>query len=131
MGTGSIDVHAHFLPDAYREALVRNGHEQPDGFPYVPEWSADEHLAVMDRLGIATSVLSISSPGVHLGDGTSELTRLVNEEGRRAVVDHPGRFRQFASLPLPDVDAAMAEIEYCCDHLDVDGFALLTNVDGT
>jgi hypothetical protein len=34
-------------------------------------------------------------------------------------------------LPLPDVDAAMAEIAYCCDHLDVDGFALLTNVGGT
>ena len=25
----------------------------------------------------------------------------------------------------------MAEIAHCCDHLDVDGFALLTNVDGT
>ena len=87
----------------------------------------------MDRLGIATSLLSISSPGVHLGDGvsTSELARAVNEEGRRAVVDHPGRFGLFASLPLPDVDAAMAEIEHCSEHLDVAGFALLTNVGGT
>jgi len=47
------------------------------------------------------------------------------------VVDHPGRFGQLAALPLPDVDAAIAEIAYCCDHLDVDGFALLTNVGGT
>src|SRR5262249_36812577 len=29
------------------------------------------------------------------------------------------------------VDAAMAEIAYCCDRLDADGFALLTNVGGT
>jgi predicted TIM-barrel fold metal-dependent hydrolase len=36
-----------------------------------------------------------------------------------------------ASLPLPDVDAALAEIAYCCDHLDVDGFVLLTNIGGT
>ena len=128
---GSIDVHAHHLPALYREALARHGHDQPDGFPLVPEWSAEEHVAVMDRLGIATSVLSISSPGVDLGDEGAALARAVNEEGRRAVVDHPGRFGLFASLPLPDVDAALAEIAHCCDHLDVDGFALLTNVGGT
>ena len=124
-----IDVHAHFLPDFYRDALREAGHDQPDGFPYIPEWSAEEHVAVMDRLGIAMSMLSISTPGVRLGD--RDLAREVNEAGRKAVVDHPGRFGLLASLPLPDVDAAIAEIAYCCDHLDVDGFALLTNVSGT
>ena len=130
---GRIDVHAHHLPDFYRAALLDAGHDTPDGFPQIPEWSAVEHVAVMDRLGIATSMLSISSPGVHLGDAaaTCDLARAVNEEGRRAVVDHPGRFGLLAALPLPDVDAAIAEIAYCCDHLDVDGFALLTNVGGT
>jgi predicted TIM-barrel fold metal-dependent hydrolase len=130
---GTIDVHAHFVPPGYRDALVAHGHSQPDGFPQIPEWSADEHVAAMDRLGIETSMLSISSPGVHLADeaATRVLAREVNEEGRRAVVDHPGRFGLFAALPLPDVDAAIAEIAHCCDHLDVDGFALLTNVGGT
>ncbi|HMJ75352.1 MAG TPA: amidohydrolase family protein [Iamia sp.] len=128
--TGLIDVHAHFVPDLYREALVRHGHDQPDGFPVIPEWSAEEHVAVMDRVGIETSMLSISSPGIHLGDEGPDLARMVNEEGRRAVVDHAGRFGLFASLPLPDVDATMAEIAHCCDHLDVDGFALMTHVDG-
>src|SRR5262249_29282802 len=42
-----------------------------------------------------------------------------------------GRFGLFAVLPLPDVDAAVAEIAHCCDRLAVDGFALLTNVGGT
>lgn len=127
-----IDVHAHYLPAFYREALLEHGHAQPDGFPYIPEWSAEEHVAVMDRLGIATSLLSISSPGVHLGDEarTRELTRAVNEEGRRVVMDHPGRFGLFASLPLPDVDAAIAEIEYCSERLHANGFALLTNIGG-
>lgn len=131
--TGAIDVHAHFLPDFYRDALLANGHEQPDGFPHIPEWSAPEHVAAMDRMGIATSLLSVSSPGVHFGDLaiTRDLARAVNEEGRRAVVDHPRRFGLFATLPLPDVDAAMAEIAYCSDHLDVAGFALLTNIAGT
>src|SRR5262249_51178932 len=63
-----IDVHAHYLPDAYRAALLAAGHDRPDGFPQVPDWSVEEHLAAMDRLGIATSLLSISSPGIYFGD---------------------------------------------------------------
>lgn len=130
---GKIDVHAHYVPDFYREALIENGHAEPDGFPQIPPWSAQEHVAAMDRLGIATSLLSISSPGIHLTDaaGARDLARAVNEAGRRAVVDHPGRFGLFASLPLPDVDATMAEIAHCADRLEVDGFALITNVRGT
>lgn len=128
-----IDVHAHYVPDGYRAALLGHGHDRPDGFPQIPAWLAEEHVAAMDRLGIATSVLSISSPGVHLGDGrgTVELAREVNDAGHRAVVNHPGRFALLASLPLPDVDAVMAEIAYCCDRLDIAGFAVLTNVGGT
>jgi len=125
-----IDVHAHFRPEWYRAAACAAGHAQPDGFPQLPAWSAEEHVAVMDRLGIATSLLSISSPGVYFGDAAAarELAREMNELGRRAVVDHPGRFGLFASLPLPDVDAAIAEIARCGD---ADGFVLLTNVGGT
>jgi 6-methylsalicylate decarboxylase len=132
--SGAIDVHAHFVPEAYREALLQHGHGQPDGFPQIPGWSVQEHVAAMDRLDIATSVLSISSPGVHLGTevaSTRDLARAVNEEGRRVVVENPGRFGLFASLPLPDVDAAVAEIAHCCKHFDVAGFTLLTNIGGT
>jgi len=128
--TGTLDVHAHYLPESYRAACVAAGHAEPDGFPQLPAWSAAEHVTMMDRLGIETSLLSISSPGVSFGDvaAARELAREVNELGRRAVVDHPGRFGLFASLPLPDVDAAIAEIARCHDAA---GFVLLTNVGGT
>jgi len=130
---GKLDVHAHYLPEPYRQALERSGHSHPDGMPQIPEWSAEGHVALMDRLGIATSLLSVSTPGVHFADDTSAtaLAREVNEAGRRAVVDHPGRFGLLGSLPLPDIDAAIAEIVYCVDHLHVDGFIVLTNVGGT
>ena len=128
-----IDVHAHFLPAGYRAELVQTGHGHPDGMPWLPEWSADEHIAVMDRLGIARSLLSISSPGVCLGEQTDlvALAREVNEDGRRAVVDHPDRFGLLASLPLPDTEAALSEIAHCCEHFDADGFVVLTNTAGT
>jgi 6-methylsalicylate decarboxylase len=127
-----IDVHAHYIPDGYRAALQQAGQGHPDGMPWIPEWSAPQHVEMMDRLGIARSLLSISSPGVCLGDGSSPaaVAREANEDGRRAVVDHPGRFGLLGSLPLPDIDATIAEIAHCSDHLGVDGFVLLTNIDG-
>jgi predicted TIM-barrel fold metal-dependent hydrolase len=127
-----IDVHAHFVPDAYRDAAVRAGHGEPDGMPRLPPWTAEDHLAVMDRAGIATALLSISSPGVHFGDdkGARELARTVNDEGHRLVAAHPGRFGHLASLPVPDIDGAIDEIRYCYDELDIDGVTLLTNVGG-
>jgi 6-methylsalicylate decarboxylase len=133
MSDGRIDVHSHFLPDFYREAATAAGHAQPDGIAELPAWTAAGHVAVMDRLGIATSLLSVSSPGVHFGDdgAARDLARQVNEEGRHAMEAYPGRFGLLAALPAPDVDGSIAEIRYCYDHLGVDGIALLTNAGGT
>jgi len=46
------------------------------------------------------------------------------------VRDHPGRFGYFASLPMPDVEAALIEIAFAFDRLGVDGVILETNCDG-
>lgn len=68
--TPLVDVHAHFLTEEYVDAAIAAGHRHPDGMPGWPSWSVDEHLALMDNHDIATSLLSISSPGVHFGDDT-------------------------------------------------------------
>jgi 6-methylsalicylate decarboxylase len=130
-----IDVHAHFLPDQYREALATAGIDQPDGFPRVPVWSPDEHVAVMDRLGIEACVLSVSSPGVQFGEGVTasdsvSLARHVNDVAAATVARHPGRFGAFASLPVANVDESLAEIERALDGLGLDGINVLTNVGG-
>jgi 6-methylsalicylate decarboxylase len=39
------------------------------------------------------------------------LARASNEALAQVIADHPGRFGGFALLPLPDVDAALAEID--------------------
>ncbi|OKJ88262.1 amidohydrolase family protein [Streptomyces sp. CB02400] len=130
---GYLDVHAHFLTDSYVRRAREAGHELPDGVPAWPTWSAAAHLELMDRCGIGTSMLSISSPGVHFGDDTvaRRLAREVNEAGAETVRDHPGRFGLFASLPLPDVDGALEEIAYAYDTLHADGVVLETNTHGT
>jgi len=124
-----IDLHAHYVPRFYRDALAAAGHEPPDGIKRTPDWDEARALRMMDQLDVRTAVLSISSPGVHFGD-TAEaaaLARLVNEEGARLAAAHPDRFGFFASVPLPAIDEAVAEIEYALDHLGADGIVLLTN----
>ncbi|MEU5264402.1 amidohydrolase family protein [Amycolatopsis sp. NPDC021455] len=130
--TGLIDVHAHFVTDSYVRQATAAGHAYPDGMARWPTWSAEEHLELMDRHGIETALLSMSSPGVHFGDDVlaGRLAREVNEDAARLVADHPGRFGFFASLALPDVDGALEEITYAVEDLGADGVVLMTNAVG-
>ena len=45
-----IDVHAHYLPDDYRQAALAAGQQHPDGMPALPQWSETEAIALMERL---------------------------------------------------------------------------------
>jgi predicted TIM-barrel fold metal-dependent hydrolase len=125
-----IDVHQHLLPPAYRELLDRRG-LSAGGWP-MPAWDPQSALAMMDRRSIATGVLSLSAPGVHFGDDAEgrALARSVNEFGAELVKDRPDRFGQFAAVPLPDVDGAVAEAVYALDELHADGVVLLSNAHG-
>jgi len=126
-----IDMHVHYLPQSYKEALLNSGEEKPDGFP-TPEWNSDTHLEIMKRLGIATSMISISSPHINFGDekAAKKLARIVNEEGAEVVKKYPNKFGLLASLPLPNIEDSVEEIKYAMDVLHVDGFTLPTNTQG-
>ena len=123
-----IDVHHHIVPAEYVAALARIGIRGGGGIPF-PAWSVDDALGVMDRHGIQAAVTSISSPGVHFGDAAAarDLARRCNEVSARLVSDHPARFGGFATLPLPDVDGALREVEHALDGLRLDGIVLLAS----
>lgn len=127
-----VDFHAHFVTDGYLAVAKQAGHDRPDHMPSWPAWSPEEHIAVMDEVGIDQAMLSISSPGVHFGDDgiARELARHVNDAGIQTARRHPGRFGLFAALPLPDVDAAIAEIERLDGHDEVAGYSTLSNAQG-
>jgi predicted TIM-barrel fold metal-dependent hydrolase len=129
---GAIDLHAHFLTDAYRKACIAAGLTQPDGFPRLPEWDPASALDLMDQVGIQAAVLSVSSPGVYFGDQRQavQLARVVNDEATAIVTANRTRFGFAASLPLPDVDAAVAEASRALDTLGADAISLHTNYGG-
>ncbi len=126
-----VDVHAHFLTDDYVAAARASGHEQPDGMAAWPTWNLDQQLADMDRRGIRKAILSISSPGVHFDEtAAAELARTVNDQAAAFVRSHPDRLGFFASLPVPDVDAAVAEVRRALDTKGAAGVVLESNARG-
>ena len=126
----TVDFHHHILPDFYRRASEIGG-ASVGGVPPAP-WSPASALGFLDDAGIDVVVTSISAPGVHFGDDAEarELARRCNELAAEMVRDRPDRFAAFAVLPLPDVDGALAELEYSLDTLGMDGVVLLSNAGG-
>ena len=96
------------------------------------KWTVAQSLEDMDQGEVATSILSISEPSVFFGnfDTARKLARETNEFGAKLIADHPGRFGMFATVPLPDVDGSLREIEYALDTLKMDGICMMTDYQG-
>src|SRR2546422_2915313 len=122
-GSGRIDVHHHFGSPAWL-AMVNT--KKTQGYqtwqPYTPARAIED----MDRGGVSTAMISITTPGIWFGniDETKRMARQENEYGARMVSDYKGRFGLFAVLPLPDVDASLRQIEYAFDTLKAEGVGL-------
>ena len=128
--SGRIDVHHHVLPDFYIAAQRAAG-ITGSAYRGFPEWTAEKSLALMEAHGIDTAILSFTSPGIWFGDiaETRDLARKCNDFLADLAHRHSGRFGGFGFLPLPDIDAAVAETARIHDDLGLDGITLLTSVD--
>ena len=135
-----IDVHAHAMPAAYRECLDRLG-ALPATMPppssaaigrYLPLAPATdrpedlaERIALMDDAGVTIQILSPTfAPYFDDAAQAVEAARTVNDALAAMVAYAPDRLAAFASLPLPHVDAALAEMARCLDELGMAGVTL-------
>lgn len=126
-----IDVHHHFVPQIYKNALIALGSACPaPGYqPPIAHWTVERSLDEMDEAGIATAMISVTTPGIHFGDDAAarKLARQCNDAGAKMVQDRPRRFGLFAALSLPDIDASLKEIAYALDQPEADGIGLYTS----
>ncbi|HZP74626.1 MAG TPA: amidohydrolase family protein [Pseudolabrys sp.] len=123
-----IDVHHHFSsPGFIAEITGRRTGQVP-----LMRLTAQKSIEDMDKGGVATSIVSISEPSVFFGnyDAARALARETNDFGARMMHDYPGRFGLFGTVPLPDVDGALREIEYVLDTLKADGICMMTDYEG-
>ena len=119
-----IDCHAHVHPPAYRAAL---------GPLPLPPTTLDGLQETMARHDIDAAVISVGPPGAFPGPDSDPvaLARDANDGIAEIVRGQPHRFAGLATLPVNDLDAALAELDRCYDELGLDGVMLLSNVAGT
>lgn len=143
-----IDVHNHYYPPAFLEALrqaesiVRVTTDR-EGNPVLHS-PGDVNIAVrghrdiayrrevLDREGIDRQVISLTTPGTLLESParSAELARLVNDAFAEVMEEHGDRFTALATLPLNHPDAAVAELDRVLG-LGFKGCMIFGNVNGT
>jgi aminocarboxymuconate-semialdehyde decarboxylase len=115
-----IDVHTHWAPVRYRQAVLERGEWHGLG-PEAGQLSSkgtqmtlDERIADMDALGVQLQVLSVGGGFYQYGrelDQTVAIARECNDELAEIVAEHPDRFAALGTLPMQDLAAAVAELE--------------------
>ena len=127
----AIDVHCHNVLPGFVSFLESHDATSDEGYP-LPKWDAESHIRFMQEAGIGLSVLSMPAPQPYFGnsDECRRVIRNYNDECARLKSACPGKFLFCASLPLPDVKAAVDEAVYALDTLGADGIKLATNSRG-
>src|SRR6266550_2759984 len=149
MSSRKFDLHTHYYPPAYFEKIRELPSEfsfdkSPSGQTIItyrgarffgvtpPMTDVSKRLEDIDRVGIDVEVVSLSTPNVFFTDAghQPEVARLVNDAYAALVAQHPKRFKGFASIPMDQPDAALAELHRAIDELKLNGVILLSNIRG-
>ena len=92
-----------------------------------------ERIEDMDRMGVDIQALSVAPPQYYYWADPRlgrRLARMQNDHVAALVSGHPDRFVGLATVPLQDVDAAIAELEHSVAELGLRGVEICTNVNG-
>ena len=131
-----IDVHAHVYPTDYLDLLEVRGITTTGSHRGLGADDTDADLAarfaLMDEAGVDLQVLSAAPLFGYLTDRRQAVaaTRMINDRYAELVRRHPGRFAAFATVPLPDIDDALAELSRALGELGMVGVTMGTTVAG-
>ena len=143
---GYIDCQSHMYPRVlldYMETrtkpplVYRRGDQR---YTLVGQWQRkvlpkhtdlDAKLADMDRVGIATTALTINDPGPEcFGEDGLKVARMANDFLGETARAYPNRFIPLAFLPLQDMEASLKELDRSVNQLGARGILLYSNLDG-
>ncbi|HLY67871.1 MAG TPA: amidohydrolase family protein [Chloroflexota bacterium] len=128
-----VDVHAHHYPQEY--VSLRAGFGGDVGAAHQAPGAGvtlDQRLELMDRIGIRVQVLSIGAQHPYFADRSQAIqaAKLANDAYADIRHRYGGRYEAFAAVPLPHVDAALAEAERALDTLGMVGVNLGCSIAG-
>jgi 6-methylsalicylate decarboxylase len=123
----TIDIHHHMLPPGLVRALTEHGVTAMGGEP-LPAWQPQASLDIMDRAKIDRAILSTPVP-LHFLQPSAAATMAteINRFAHECTQHWPERFGYFATLPLPNVEGAIAEATSALDQHGAAGVTLLSN----
>lgn len=128
-----IDVHAHLFEPDYLKRIEKAGGALPvlSAAP-LHRLTISERLDLMDSQNVDLQVLSVGVLQPYSTDrnAASDLAKAANDSYIKTCVGSQARFAMFAALPLPDIDAAVAELDRVANERSVVGVALNSSVLG-
>jgi 6-methylsalicylate decarboxylase len=127
-----IDVHAHYYPAEFAELTHQPGSAFGSAHGALGG-SLEQRLQIMDEHGVDVQVLSVGSSQPYyaeLAASAAREARITNDLYQQAVAQSGGRFAAFGCLPLPHLDASLAELDYCLGGLHMAGVNLGCSVNG-
>jgi 6-methylsalicylate decarboxylase len=122
-----IDVHGHYLPPEYVDFQARvRGEGVRQDLAIRLQGNIDERVGMLDEAGVDLQVLSLGSnvPYHDKEADAVEAARTANDAYAGVAREFAGRLAAFGSVPLPHVDAAIAEASRCLDELNMLGITL-------
>jgi aminocarboxymuconate-semialdehyde decarboxylase len=121
-----IDVHGHYLPPEYVDLMGRLRPAVSQDQAIRQQGSIDDRIGMLDESGVDLQVLSLGSNVPYLDKEADavDAAHLANDAYASIAGEHPGRLGAFGGVPLPHVDAAIAEASRCLDELHMFGIAL-------
>jgi len=143
-----IDVHNHFYPPEYLDALKRGDSIvkltiDEEGNPCI-HYPGDYNVAVeghrdiayrqrvLEHEGVDTQIITLTTPGTHVEppERAVRLARLVNDAFAAIVRERSPRFAALATLPLCDLHASVVELRRAMTELGFPGAMVFSNING-
>jgi aminocarboxymuconate-semialdehyde decarboxylase len=146
----AIDVHCHYIPEAYWRHI-----QQEARFGVRLTWGEGQkgqlrvgskeyrvsreffdlglQIARMDRLGVSVAVISLATPLINYSAPESEAVRaaeIFNDDLARVRREGRGRFEGWAFLPMQNPEAGARELRRSVQQLGLRGGHIASNVSG-
>ena len=149
-GARAIDIHAHYYPKNYLEAIGEEGkrfnceYRMTDQGFYTKTPAGNQgplptkfidlkqRIAEMDATGVTVQAISLTTPMNYWGDAemSLKLAKEWNDGASAAHLEYPSRLVAFLTLPMLFPDHAMDELNRASKLPGMRGVYLGTNIEG-
>ena len=147
----NFDMHTHFIPPEFIEAIAKPGsawqaklakkgeeswivHDQGYGYPLsLGFYNTAARLADMARMKLDMAAISVSPTLFYYYAQPTlarDLAKLTNDALYRLTKERPDKFVAMGTLPMQDVELAIAELRRCSEDLGFSSILIGSNVEG-